>query len=81
MWCDVYSSRRKADTYLYLPQGAEFDNVPEPLLAQFGTPTKVLTVNLAQREQLARISAAELRRQLQDPGFYLQLPPAQETLT
>lgn len=80
MWCDVYRSQRKADTYLYLPHGATFDAVPDALLERFGAPRKVLTVNLAQRQQLARISSAELIEHLHEPGFYLQLPPAQETL-
>lgn len=80
MLCDVFSSRRKADTYLYLPHGADFEDVPEALRASFGEPVKVLTVNLAKREQLARISTAELAQHLNDPGFYLQLPPAQEKL-
>ncbi|RUO78029.1 YcgL domain-containing protein [Idiomarina seosinensis] len=80
MLCDVFSSRRKADTYLYLPLGADFNELPEALQQHFGSPTKIMTVNLAKRKQLARISADELIVHLTDPGYYLQLPPKQEPL-
>ncbi|AVJ56426.1 hypothetical protein C5610_09035 [Idiomarina sp. OT37-5b] len=80
MLCDVFSSRRKADTYLYLQHGADFDDVPEALRESFGPPTKVLTVNLAKRDQLARISSADLIKHLKETGFYLQLSPQQESL-
>lgn len=78
MLCDVFSSRRKADTYLYLPHGADFDELPDALMQHFGQPQKVMTINLANRNQLARLTSNELMDHLQEPGYYLQMPPQQE---
>lgn len=80
MLCDVYRSLKKADTYLYLPHGDEFTEVPDVLRGQFGNAQKVLTINLADREQLARLSVEKLRAHLDNDGFYLQLPPKREEL-
>ena len=80
MLCDVFSSRRKVDTYLFLPHDADFDEVPENLRNSFGIPNKVLTINLAKRQKLARISSADLIKHLNETGYYLQLPPQQESL-
>ncbi|MDV6317184.1 YcgL domain-containing protein [Idiomarina sp. HP20-50] len=80
MLCDVYRSLKKADTYLYLPHGNEFDDVPDVLCEQFGRAEKVLTINLAKREQLARLTVEKLQEHLHNDGFYLQLPPKREEL-
>ncbi|PYE32059.1 hypothetical protein DFP83_10768 [Idiomarina fontislapidosi] len=80
MLCDVFKSSRKSDTYLYLPMGSDFDELPEALVSHFGTPNKIMTINLDKRDQLARISVEELKQHLADPGYYLQLPPQQESM-
>lgn len=80
MLCDVFKSSRKSDTYLYLPMGSDFDELPEALVSHFGTPNKIMTINLNKRDQLARISVEELKQHLADPGYYLQLPPQQESM-
>ena len=80
MLCDVYRSSKKADTYLYLPHGNEFTDVPDILLGQFGRAEKVLTINLANREQLARLTVEKLQEHLHNDGYYLQLPPKREEL-
>ncbi|MAD53943.1 MULTISPECIES: YcgL domain-containing protein [unclassified Idiomarina] len=80
MLCDVFKSSKKSDTYLYLPLGSEFDELPEALVNHFGTPQKIMTINLDKRDQLARISVEELKQHLVEPGYYLQLPPQQESM-
>lgn len=80
MLCDVYRSSKKTDTYLYVPQGHEFDDVPDVLRQQFGRAEKVMTINLARREQLARLTVEALEAHLRNDGFYLQLPPKREEL-
>ncbi|RUO79573.1 YcgL domain-containing protein [Pseudidiomarina taiwanensis] len=76
----VYRSSRKQDTYLYLPHPADFSVVPEPLRQSFGQPIEVMVIKVTAERKLARLSATELLQHLQQPGFYLQLPPAQESL-
>jgi uncharacterized protein YcgL (UPF0745 family) len=36
----------------------------------------VMEVDLAEREKLARIDSKQVRLQLEQQGYYLQLPPA-----
>ncbi|RUO78742.1 hypothetical protein CWI84_10390 [Idiomarina tyrosinivorans] len=80
MLCVVYRSRRKADTFVYLPQGKDFSELPETLTQAFGQPEQVMTINLAKRKQLARLSVDELQQHLADPGYYLQMPESVENL-
>lgn len=81
MLCDVYRSSRKADTYIYLPHGEDFSELPDALVQGFGKAEKVLTINLTTRERLARLSVKELTEHLASDGFYLQLPPKQEDIS
>lgn len=81
MLCDVYRSSRKADTYVYLPHGEDFSELPDALVQSFGKAEKILTINLTTREQLARLSVKELIERLDNDGFYLQLPPKQEDIS
>ena len=42
----IFRSSRKADTYLYMPATAEFEELPEPLRKQFGAPIYVMDLVL-----------------------------------
>jgi hypothetical protein len=35
----------------------------------------VMEVDLSQRDKLARVDSKQVRRQLEQQGFYIQLPP------
>lgn len=80
MLCAIYRSSRRADTYLYLPHPADFSKLPEPLRQHFGQPIEVMVFALKPERQLAQLSVAELRRHLEHPGYYLQIPPPVENL-
>ena len=80
MLCVVYRCRQKLDTYLYLPHGASFDELPESLQQLSAGATQVLTVNLAKPRNLARMTSVELVQRLTEQGYYVQLPPASENL-
>lgn len=73
----VYRSPKKSEMYLYLMERDNFDAVPESLLKAFGTPEFALHVNLEKRETLARENINEVRQQLKEQGFFLQMPPSQ----
>lgn len=73
--CTVYRSVRKADTYLYLAESMDFEDLPEPLRQAFGEPAHVMFLDLTPGRRLAHADPAEVLRALQDPGYYLQLPP------
>ena len=80
MICAVYKSSRKADSYLFIPKRDDFSQVPEPLLQTFGTPQLVMMLQLDGKRQLAFADEGKVREQLQEKGYYLQLPPPVESL-
>ncbi|CAI8166590.1 YcgL domain-containing protein [Pseudidiomarina mangrovi] len=80
MLCAIYRSSRRADTYLYMPHPADFSKLPEPLRQHFGQPIEVMVFALKTERKLAHLSVDELRRHLDQPGYYLQLPPPVENL-
>jgi len=78
MQCYVYKSSRRADTYLYLAERDGFGLLPEALRRALGDLTLVLELDLAQRTRLARADIGTVRAKLEDPGYYLQVPPSQQ---
>ena len=80
MLCAVYKSPKKEQTYLFVKQRDDFSQVPEALMATFGTPALVTMVNLAKKENLAMADIEKVKQNLTEQGFYLQLPPPQENL-
>ena len=80
MLCAVYKSLKKQQTYLFVPKRDDFSDVPEGLLAVFGTPVLVTMINLANRDKLAFADLTKVKESLSESGFYLQLPPPPENL-
>ena len=75
MYCVVYKSDRKPDTYLYLVHQVDFQDLPGELQQTFGDPVKVMNLNLSEKSKLARVDAAVVIRELESKGYFLQLPP------
>ena len=75
----IYKGSRKANTYLFIAEKDNFETVPDGLLTLLGNLEFVLSVELTEGRKLARADAREVRSQLEHQGFYLQLPPAEET--
>jgi len=73
--CQVFRSSRKQETYLYVDQVRGLQDVPEALLAQFGEPSPVMTLQLTRQRKLARADAAAVLASIEERGFYLQMPP------
>lgn len=71
---EVFKSKRKPDTYLYLPKGCDHEALPPALREVFGDPEYVLGLDLQPDRQLARYSGEEVLAALEDQGFFLQLP-------
>lgn len=80
MLCTIYRSAKKAQTYLFINKRDDFSDVPEALMTIFGTPTLVTIVNLATKSKLAMADIDTVKEQLNEQGYYLQLPPPQENL-
>ena len=79
MNCVVYKSARKPDTYLYLTDHGEFQNLPGELQQIFGAPERVMRLELSQTSRLARVDASAVIQELEENGYFLQLPPGIST--
>jgi len=80
MLCAIYKSAKKAQMYLFVKTRDDFSLVPEPLMAMFGTPTLVTLTNLTTKKKLAFANLEKVKVNLNEDGYYLQLPPPLEDL-
>lgn len=78
--CNIYKSRRKEETYLYVSLKDDLSRVPETLLETFGRPELVTKLMLAEDRKLARAEAPKVLAAIEEQGFYLQLPPPKEEM-
>lgn len=76
--CDVYKSPRKEGAYLYVSRKDQLERVPESLLETFGKPELALIIVLTEDKVLAQVEAKKVMTSLDEQGFYLQMPPAEE---
>lgn len=77
--CDIYKSRKKDGTYLYVSRQDGLKRVPEVLLESFGKPELSMTLMLHKDKKLARADVEKVLQAMHEHGFYLQLPPLEET--
>ena len=80
MKCVVYKGSRKPDTYLYVQREGDFSKVPESLLNLMGHLQLAISLDLTADSALAQACVEEVLQQLEDQGFYLQLPPSNTEL-
>ena len=79
MKCEVYRSNRKAGTYLFVADTQDLGNLPNDLTAQLEPLEWVMAIDLAERETLAAARPAPVVDSIESRGFFLQLPPGEET--
>ena len=75
MYCVIYKSKKKQDTYLYVAAKGDFDAVPETLLSLLGEPVYVMELELSQIRKLALEDVLQVMKNLQERGWHLQMPP------
>ena len=80
MFCVIYRSPVRDQTYLYVAKKDDFSRVPEALLKGFGKPQLAMVVNLAQRDKLANADINKVKQGLSEQGYYLQIPSPIESL-
>jgi uncharacterized protein YcgL (UPF0745 family) len=80
MLCAIYKSAKKAQMYLFVKTRDDFSSVPKALMTVFGTPTLVTLTNLATKSKLAFADLEKVKVNLDEEGYYLQLPPPEEDL-
>ena len=80
MMCYVYRSERRPETYLFLPAENDFSSVPDGLMELFGKASFALEFELTVERKLAQADPAQVMAGLREQGFYLQMPPVNESL-
>jgi uncharacterized protein YcgL (UPF0745 family) len=78
MYCVIYKSRKKQDTYLYMASKDDFSRVPDALLALLGNPVYVMEIELNAERRLAQEDVLEVLRNLQERGWHLQMPQRED---
>lgn len=76
--CKIYKSPRRQLTFLYVDADNDLLPVPAELLQSFGEPQLVMHLLLEPDRQLALIDGAAVLSQIEEQGYYLQLPPPPE---
>lgn len=79
MRCWIYKSTRRDEMYLYVKEEDNFEEVPDALLARLGRLEFVLELELHEERKLARAEAADVMRSLRERGWFLQMPPVQDS--
>ena len=79
MKCKVYRSNRKAGTYLFVADAEDLGNLPDDLKARLEPLEWAMAIDLAERETLAATRPATVIDSIESRGFFLQLPPGEET--
>jgi len=80
MFCAIYRSNKRDQTYLYVEKKDDFSRLPEELLQGFGKPQFSMVINLGQRKKLASADIEKVKQSLLEQGYYLQVPPLVESL-
>ncbi len=73
MFCHIYRSNRKVDTYLYLVDKDDFSILPEELLKVFGDPEFSFSFELGEDRKLAMEDVSQVLDNLKSQGYHLQL--------
>ena len=76
--CSVYLSPKKDEMYLYVDKRDQLNKVPEALLTMFGSPKHVMDIPLTADRKLARVDAEKVIADIDEKGFYLQMPPPKD---
>lgn len=73
--CTVYRCSRQDEMYLYVSERTKAEDLPVQLLDMTGRLTQVMELELTPERKLARAEVQKVMEKLDDPGFYLQMPP------
>ena len=76
--CSVFKSSKKDEMYLYVDKAEQLARVPDALKTMFGTPVHVFDMLVTPEKQLARVDAAKVLDEIQEKGFFLQMPPPKD---
>ena len=79
MQCVVYKSLKQFDYFLFVKKEEEFTRVPDGLRRMLGVLEKVMDLELDERRSLARADVGAVMQQIEERGYYLQMPPQSDS--
>ena len=71
---DVYRSEKKEGAYLYVRKGTDISGVDADLLVHFGQATRVMSIDLAERKELAQVKSQQVIASIEKQAYYVQMP-------
>ena len=74
----IFKSSKKEEMYLYVSKKDQLEQVPEALITAFGSTIHVMDMLLTSERKLARADTAQVLADIEEKGFYLQMPPAKD---
>lgn len=80
MFCVIYRSSKRDQTYLYVEKKDDFSRVPGALMKGFGQPQLVMILPLDGRKKLVNAELEKVKQALREQGYYLQLQPPEDSL-
>lgn len=76
--CEILTSSKVADMYLYVQKSEGTKRVPEALLERFGKAKSNMTLLLTAERKLANADIGKVMQALVEQGFYLQMPKKED---
>lgn len=76
--CIIFRSCKRDFTYIYLRKGLELEDLPAELRSLLGEVEHVMELDLASCKRLEQEDIETVRLHVEDPGYYLQLPPTED---
>ncbi|XKM14029.1 YcgL domain-containing protein [Orbaceae bacterium ac157xtp] len=73
MWCYIYRSPKKENSYLYVDKENDFTKVPDVLMKAFGQPIFAMKVLLDEKRKFVAGTAQEIEAKIKNDGFFLQM--------
>ena len=72
--CTIYKSQKKDETYVFIPTSTALSDLPDDLLKVLGQAEMVMTLTLTPEKKMARGTAKEVMKSIEEQGFHLQMP-------
>jgi uncharacterized protein YcgL (UPF0745 family) len=70
----IYRSDTKPGLYIYLEDKKEISDLPEDLIKILGKHTRIMDLDLSQRDKLAQEDIAKVKENLRSQGYHVQFP-------
>jgi hypothetical protein len=81
MQCVIYKSLRQFDYYLFVKKDDGFSRLPDGLKQILGVLEKVIDLDLDEKRTLAQADVLEVIQQIEEKGYFLQMPPGSDSLS